>query len=77
MKFSAIALAATLGAAGVGAQSPSPAFEVASIKRNTTGSLNANASRVAGQEQLRLRLQAGRGPVEMLIVDRAERPVPD
>lgn len=48
MKFSAIALAATLAAAGVTAQSPSPAFEVASIKRNATGSLNANAARVAG-----------------------------
>lgn len=48
MKFAAIALAATLAAAAVNAQSPSPAFEVASIKRNTTGSLNANASRVAG-----------------------------
>ena len=48
MKFSAIALAATLAAAGVTAQSRSPAFEVASIKRNATGSLNANAARVAG-----------------------------
>lgn len=48
MKFSAIALAATLAAAGATAQSPSPAFEVASIKRNATGSLNANAARVAG-----------------------------
>ena len=48
MKFSAIAFAATLAVASVVAQSPSPAFEVASIKRNATGSMNANAARVAG-----------------------------
>jgi uncharacterized protein (TIGR03435 family) len=49
MKFTAFVLAAaTLAAAGVSAQSPSPAFEVASIKRNASGSLNANAARVAG-----------------------------
>ena len=48
MKLSAIVLGSILAVAGVSAQSSSPAFEVASIKRNTTGSLNANAARVAG-----------------------------
>jgi uncharacterized protein (TIGR03435 family) len=48
MKFPALALGAALAVAGVSAQSPVPAFEVASIRRNQTGSLNANAARVAG-----------------------------
>lgn len=48
MKFSAFVLAATCAVSGVTAQSPPPAFEVASIKPNASGSLNANAARVAG-----------------------------
>jgi uncharacterized protein (TIGR03435 family) len=48
MKFSVFVLAATCAVSGVTAQSPPPAFEVASIKQNASGSLNANAARVAG-----------------------------
>ena len=46
MRFSLVVLALTLAVAGVSSQSP--AFEVASIKPNASGSLNANAARVAG-----------------------------
>lgn len=49
MRLSAFVLAAAaVAVAGVSAQSPSPGFEVASIKPNVSGSLNANAARVAG-----------------------------
>ena len=48
MKISLVVLALTLAVAGASAQSPTPAFEVASIKPNASGSLNANAARVAG-----------------------------
>ena len=47
MKFRPLMLVAGLTVA-VGAQIPAPAFEVAAIRPNVTGSLNANASRVAG-----------------------------
>ena len=46
MRFSLVVMALTLAVAGVSSQSP--AFEVASIKPNAGGSLNANAARVAG-----------------------------
>jgi uncharacterized protein (TIGR03435 family) len=48
MKISLVVLALALAVAGASAQSPTPAFEVASIKQNASGSLNANAARVAG-----------------------------
>ena len=79
MKISLVVLALTLAVAGASAQSSTPAFEVASIKPNASGSLNANAARVAGDRYRaeNVSLQAARGRVEMLVVDRAERPVPD
>jgi uncharacterized protein (TIGR03435 family) len=48
MRFLLVVLALALAVAGVSSQSSSPAFEVASIRPNASGSLNANAARVAG-----------------------------
>src|SRR5688572_29724926 len=48
MRLPATLLGVTLAIAGAGAQNGSPAFEVASIKRNETGSQNSNSARVAG-----------------------------
>jgi hypothetical protein len=68
----AVASALALAARSLGAQVPAsnaqpPSFEVASVKRNTSGSLLVN-------EQLGLKLEAKTDKVEMLIIDRLERP---
>lgn len=48
MRLPAILLGVTLATVGASAQNVLPAFEVASIKRNDTGSQNSNSARVAG-----------------------------
>ena len=49
MKFSIVLLCLTVAAAGVGAQSASPAFEVASVKENRSGSQNSSSRTVGGR----------------------------
>lgn len=48
MKFSIVLLCVTVAATGVGAQNASPAFEVASVKENKSGSQNSS-NRTAGE----------------------------
>lgn len=88
MKSRLLWAAGILGIAGavavaVSAQAPaSPAFEVASIKPNKSGAAvlvahDGPSFFTALQEQLGLKLEASRGPVDVLVIDHVERATED